>query len=333
MNSPPFVAEALERLRHWFDEVEGGRTTTGFTVRVAGDRLGRRTYAAEVRTSLTRVSAATLPVGDGLPTLVIAPHLGDPVADVLRDRGIEHLDAAGNAWLAWGSTLIDVRGRRRPKEPAPRTEDRAARAFSRTGVQVLFVLLAWPELAAGPLRSIATAAGVSLGSAKIVMDELSAGRYLYPVAGARRLAYGRDLLNRWAEAYSLTLWPRLTLGRYSGGDGTWWLSPAVAAGGVQLGGETASAVIDPYLRPETVTLYADEQPFRLLAQHGLRRDDDGPVAVRRRFWTDPGGGRDAVLVPVPLIYADLLATGESRQREQAERLRGNDARLQRIDEL
>jgi hypothetical protein len=331
VNNQAFVPAALAQLRQWFVEVRPDPAAD--VVMLDDGRFGPRTYRLVVVPSLTQVSAATLTIDDDLPVLVITTFIGEAIGAVLRDRGIDYVDAVGNARLAWDSVLVDVRGRRAGPTPRPRPEDRAARAFSRSGVQVVFALLAWPELTARPLRAIAAAAGVSLGSAKIVMDELVAGRYVYRSDGVRHLAHGKELLSRWAEAYSISLFPKLQLGRFSGGQAQWWRDPSLLEAGVQLGGEAASELVDPYLRSVTVTLYADTPPLRLLIRHRLRRDEDGEVSVRRRFWTPPDGGPVEALVPLPLIYADLLATGEPRQREHAQRLRGNDARLQRIDDL
>jgi hypothetical protein len=47
----------------------------------------------------------------------------------------------------------------------------------------------------------------------------------------------------------------------------------------------------------------------------LRRDTNGNVEVLRRFWTFDN--EDAALAPAPLVYADLMATGDGRCIETA----------------
>ena len=115
-------------------------------------------------------------------------------------------------------------------------------------------------------------------------------------------------------------------------DTRWWEGADIelADAGVQLGGELAASLLDPHLHPTTATLYAETIPATLIAQRQMRRDEEGgTVPVRRRFWRMPDDAPR--LVPVPLIYGDLAASGDPRQREHADRLRGHDDRLTRLD--
>ncbi len=85
---------------------------------------------------------------------------------------------------------------------------------------------------------------------------------------------------------------------------------------VQLGGEVAAARITGYLRPGTVTLYGKKAEPPLLLDYKLRPDPAGPVEFVKRFWafeTD-----DEALVPLSLIYADLLMLGDARCLETAD---------------
>lgn len=104
---------------------------------------------------------------------------------------------------------------------------------------------------------------------------------------------------------------------------------ALLDGGAQVGGERAGSRIDAHLRPTTATFYVEAVPADLVAHFRMRPHDDGVVEFRRRFWQSPGPGTP--LVPSPLVYADLVSSGDSRQREHAERIRGVDDRLVEID--
>jgi hypothetical protein len=74
-----------------------------------------------------------------------------------------------------------------------------------------------------------------------------------------------------------------------------------------------------YLQPGTATLYADEIDPKLLIDLKLQLDPkDGNVEVLRRFWTQPG--QEPGIAPLPLVYADLLATGDARCIETAKLL-------------
>jgi hypothetical protein len=60
-----------------------------------------------------------------------------------------------------------------------------------------------------------------------------------------------------------------------------------------------------------------------------KADGDGGVEIRQRFWHLPTDS--SLTVPSPLIYGDLIASGDPRLAEAAADLRENDALLQRLD--
>jgi hypothetical protein len=284
----------------------------------------------QVHGRLTAALAAVIEPGQGSAVLVVAPFVTDSVAQVLRARGVDYVDLAGNVCLRGDGLLIDVRGRRPDKdvvEPRPRALNRP---FTRSGAQVTFCLLAWPDLAVRPVRDIARISGVSSGSVHAVLRDLEAGGYLLTGSRGRVLARGGELLDRWVEAYALTLAATLHLGYYRAPDPLWWRDADgyLQAEEVELGGEAAAGMLDDRLRASTVTVYCVEIPARLLARYRCRRaetDRDANVIVRRRFWTCPEDGPDGHdgdgLVPPVLVYADLLVSGDPRQREHAYRLR------------
>lgn len=200
------------------------------------------------------------------------------------------------------------------------------RAFQAMGLQVLFALLAKPELVARPYREIAAAAGVAHGTVGWVMAELPHLGYLAEVGGGRRLINGERLLGQWAEAYARTLRPRLLLGRFRGDIEGLYAHTAQWKEDLTLGGEVAAARLTRHLRPGTATFYARVVDPRVVLKLALRADAEGNVEFRRRFWTFPG--EEPRLVPKLLIYADLLAIGDARCLETAQLLR--DGLLARI---
>ncbi|WP_370946986.1 type IV toxin-antitoxin system AbiEi family antitoxin [Amycolatopsis sp. cg5] len=304
----------------------------GAVVELAVKSGAAQRYGVEFRGRVTAELATALHFSSSLPPLLLTGHVGEPVAEVLRARGIDYADSAGNAHLVWDDVRIDVRGRRKPVNSTGRTSPRGAGAFGRAGLRVLFVILSWPEAAAYPYRRLAEMSGVSLGTVKTVIGELAGAGYLYERGDERRLARGAELLDRWSEAYSITLDAALALGEFAAADLSWWhdAEADLLSQGVQVGGEAGASVIDPHLRPASLTLYADGLPARLIGRHRLARaENDGNVHIRTRFWQAPVP--ESWIVPSPLIYADLLASGDPRQREHGDRIRSSDDRLKRID--
>lgn len=301
--------------------------------RVSRTSGAARTYAVMIKRAVPSELATALHPHPLLPTLVVARSITERAASLLRERGIDYVDEAGNAHIAWGDVLIDVRGRRGVRRRTSSSSSTGSKAFGRAGLKVGFVLLSWPSMAGKPLRGLASASGVSLGTAQAVVDDLTRAGYLYEVAGQRRLGRAAELLNRWSEAYSTRLSPVLSLGDFDAFDISWWrgAEDELTRFDVQVGGEAGASVLDPHLIPATLTLYADEQPRSLIGKHRLvRAEHAGNVHVRRRFWTVE---RRSWIVPSTLIYADLLASGDPRQREHADRIRISDDRLAGLDRL
>ena len=298
----------------------------------AGLRGIRRYPTVIKRGRLDRARATAMALPSDRPLLVLAPHVPDAAADVLSERDAQFVDGAGNVRLAWEGMSLDVRGHRPRTAATPRKDRSASRAFTRSGAQVLFTLLSWPGMAARPVREIAAASATAVGTVHAVMAALAGAGYVYESDGGAGLNRAGELLDRWAEAYAVSLARKLDLGSFALADAGRLpeLEEAALGLGLLLGGELAGARIDPHLRSTTATFYVEDVPAELVARFRMRRDDaDGTVHFRRKFW--PRGDPGAVLVPSPLVYADLVSSGDPRQREHAERIRRIDDRLVELD--
>ncbi len=289
---------------------------------VDGTRLERpwtwlpsRRQAAQ-RTMLDRMPADAFFLGDRVPTRF---------ADLARARGSWYADAHGNLYVRAPGVLVDVRGSRHAQGaasgPGAARPGRATNLMSARRAQVVFCLLTWPELVTAPVRHVADVAGVSSSLAHLAMESLREARYLIP--GRRSLDREDTLIDQWAAAFGPGLARSLELGRFEGDPVTdeW----AGAGRVVRLSGEQAA----PELRGGGgLTIYVPEMDMQAALRSRWRRaEGNGNIIVRRKFWADPERW-DAQLpqvdnAPPLLVYADLLASGDPRQREVAERMRGD----------
>jgi hypothetical protein len=255
---------------------------------------------------------ARVPRGD-LPQFVFTDYVPDATGAAFRRAGIGYLDEAGNAWISFGTVLVDVRGRRRDsstdRSPAPR-----GNLFSPGSAQVVFVLLAWPALWRATRRDLANAAGVSLGKAHDTLAILKQAGF---GPGASRPRADGELLDLWAAAYPTSLAPRLILGRFHGPVDNVRL--ADEGDRLYVSGEVAAGDL---LKPATLDVYVPEFKSGLALVNRWRSDVQPNIVVRRSFWQEPGGtrmsGDKPVAAPWPLVYADLLASTDPRVRTAAE---------------
>jgi len=148
-----------------------------------------------------------------------------------------------------------------------------------------------------------------------------------------------ELLDLWAAAFPTGLATKLTLARYRGQIGP--VKHVRSDGPVFFSGESAA---EDLLRPATLTLYVEQLDLRLPVVNQWRSDGPANIVVRRKFWQvphdssssggasrDPDGALAGVRpAPWPLVYADLVTSGDPRvrtvAREWRDRFAGPDQR-------
>ncbi len=181
--------------------------------------------------------------------------------------------------------------------------------------QVVFRLLQDKSNTNLRYRQLAAAAGVSVGSVNNVMQSLMEKGYVVEDGKKRLLRKRTSLLDRWTRAYADGLKERFFVARFT------FLTPQVKEcwrdirmpENVSWGGEPAAALLDDYLQPERWDVYVSDNANALIATGRMIPKADGEIYVYRKFWDEAG-------TPPVVVYADLLAMGNDRCREAAERI-------------
>ncbi|WP_335965064.1 hypothetical protein [Galbibacter sp. PAP.153] len=137
--------------------------------------------------------------------ILIAEYISKKAAQELKERGINYIDVAGNAFIRYNDLTIFVEGQKNAKKD----KTNQSRAFQETGLKIIFHLLNKPEGLHDSYRRISERADVSIGSVSNVMDELEALNYLLKTSNKRVLKNKRELLERWVVDFNATLRPRI----------------------------------------------------------------------------------------------------------------------------
>lgn len=296
-------------------------------------KAGKREDAQEYVVSVKRhLSIATLGVAlnglrelereRGMPALLLADYVSPPLAEKLREQGQAFIDTAGNAFVQQLGILIWVVGRKPVLGVAPAA---TGRADTPVGLKILFALLCEPALANATHREIAARAGVALGSVPAALQDLQEQGHLAVLGKQRRLQTSRRLLDAWAQAYARRLRPKTLKGLYTTPLFDDWAHWSLMPSDGLWGGESAAQLLTQYLRPGILTIYTHRLPPLFMAKQRMSKAPDGAVErvveCREPFWGAVGTLRPADsrsdVVPPLLVYADLLATGESRCIETA----------------
>ena len=255
---------------------------------------------------------ATLP---GL--LILAPVIGPVVGAALAEANVFFMDLAGNCYLDLaGRYVAHKQGQRSAARPV---ENRGLRA---PALQVLFSLLAAPELTTATTRVVAVAAGgVSPQTVSDTRARLSTDGVLARTRQGCHFRPGgwRKGLDLYLYGFRQTL-PALTVGRYRAHS----KSPDAAradlrkvladVAGWRWGGAAAALLLEGHYRGEKTLLYGEDWDARALP---VVADATGPIELRRPPCPAAMRGPRTDCVHPLLVYADLLAEGNDRAGEGA----------------
>lgn len=261
--------------------------------------------------------------------VLIADYIDPKMADKLQQQDVQFIDTAGNAYLNVPNTYIYVKGNRREASILPATME-TKRAFEPKGLKVIFAFLCTPELVKAPYREIADKAGVAVGTVGLVLNGLKAIDLIRDKGKnkTRRIVNYQKLLDRWVEAYPEKLRPKQLLGEFLADEPNWWKNVNIQKYDAYWGGEIAAAKYTDYLKPQVATVYLNDTaltPFlldmRLRKTVEWNDNNANIVTIYKIFWKDePNMGLRKELVDPILVYADLIATGDTRNIEVARRI-------------
>ncbi|WP_322039213.1 type IV toxin-antitoxin system AbiEi family antitoxin [Burkholderia diffusa] len=257
------------------------------------------------------------------PLMLVAPYFSADLAARLIEHDIPFIDTAGNACLILPEATVMISGRPRPAR-TPRRQ--ASRATTPKGLAVMFALATQPGLVTQPLRAIAAASGVALGTVNLAMDDLIArGLIAQRRNGVRAFTDWPRFVQEWVALYPSRLRAKLPSRRFAALAPDWWRGFDFAAFDTRLGGEPAADLLTHDLKPAAVTVYTHGAVSnRLLLQARLRPDERGDVELLEAFWPPSPAldwrEQDVPLVPPLLIYADLVSSGDSRNLAAAEHI-------------
>jgi hypothetical protein len=333
--TPPDLQPYLARLRAlpFVRAVKAEITARAADETARADALFRvRTATGEhpLRAAIKRANL-TRPLVDDLLTrlrrhpgkawILLAPYVGPQLGQHLRDNGANYLDIAGNCHLALGRNYLALIEGKRPVRPAlPECGVRGP------GHQVLFAILARPDLLDAPVRTLAAAAGVGKTAAADMLARLHSEGLVGTDRDGRRLLQPQIVLDRWLAGYTALVRPRLLIGRYRTSDA----DPTALEKRVERtlrettiwawgGGAAAMRLTRHYRGIDTVLHVAEpipDLPRRLRALPAR----DGPLTVMKVPGRVAFEGRKARTVHPLLVYTELLASGHERAREAARRI-------------
>jgi len=240
--------------------------------------------------------------------LLIANRIFPKIKEELREKEIPYLEANGNIFLKKDGLFLFVD----TQNTIDIEKNKGNRAFTKTGLKVLFYLLHHKDAINLTQRELAGKAEVGLGNIPQVIEGLKETGYLISLNNKTYLWENRKaLLERWIAEYATVLRPKLVKERYTL-RGNWNEIPFYNPKTVW-GGEAAADMLTNHLRPEKFLIYTKENRMDLIKNYRLMPDKNGEVEVLDMFWNKTEG----LTAPPIVVYADLMLEGGKRNKETA----------------
>jgi hypothetical protein len=244
--------------------------------------------------------------------LVAANYITPNAKNVLQEHGINYVDRVGNIWLKIHPIYVHIDG----IHNQPPSEDQKNRAFTKTGIKVVFQFILNPTLLNLTYREMAEVAGVSLGTIPKVLEGLKEeGLILKKTSDQWTIKDADLLLQRWLNEYTKKLKPSLFLKRYRSNDNNFFDSwkRLNFSEDTFWSGEPAGDLLTNYLQPEKFVVYSRETHQNLMKNYHWVPDVNGDIYVYELFWKKlPEATSPESCVPPILAYADLMESGDGR---------------------
>lgn len=243
--------------------------------------------------------------------MLVANRIFPKIKEELRQKGIPYLEANGNIFLKKEDVFLLVETAK-----ATKTEkNKGNRAFTKTGLKVLFYLLQNKEHINLTQRELAEKANVGLGNIPQVIDGLKATGFLQALNNKTYVWENIPaLVDRWIAEYATVLKPKLFKENYTFKGN--WQDIALDNTNTFWGGEPAADILTNHLRPEKFVIYTRENRMEIMKKYRLMPDKNGEIEVFDLFWKQEKGNT----VPPLLVYADLMLEGGKRNKETAEKI-------------
>lgn len=250
--------------------------------------------------------------------ILLAPHVGTPIARKMQELDLNYADLAGNLRLRIdGAGVAVVEGRRSEIR-------RSVGPMRSAGWWAVFALVVRDDGVVPSVRELATAAGVSKSAAAAALVRLSAEGHLAGRPPRLSSQHRARLAERWIEAYRTVLRPAAVFGRFQGAATGEALEAAIVRAfdgrRFAFGGTTGAYRSVPHYRGSETMIFAPEFDETDRLRLRVLPAQDGHLHVLRiaapaAYLNDSPDGAHPLL-----LYAELSAVDDDRAHEAAAEL-------------
>ena len=286
------------------------------TLSVAGTTFGVivKSVVMSSNLSFTIQQAHSARDKTNMPVLLVLGYAQPSIMQNLYDNGINVIDYAGNCMIKHGLLCVNVSGLKNTYR-----NDTKSHALSEGAVKLIYRFLSDKSFIGKAYRTISSETGLSLGTIKNTIEELTNRQFVMHTDKGRKLINEDKLLELWVQAYNQTIRPKLLLRRMSFRTDEMrsrWQEMNLPEG-MAWGGDCGANLTDGYLIPGSFEIYTSKPSAMLMTTGMVMPNENGEIVLYQKFWN---GDDETTVAPKLIIYADLMNSGDSRQIEAAQRL-------------
>jgi hypothetical protein len=286
-------------------------------------RLLHTTHAIEVPFIVKRqLTAAQIEGWKSLneEVLIVFDKATDADKESLRQNNLSYLESSGNAFLNLDGFFLFIN----TEKGAPGTTDKGGKAFSKTGLKIIYALLSNGHVTETNYRNLAELSGTSIDSVGRVLRELISDKYLVKVSSrGYKIVDRKRLLNDWATLFNKLLRPKLKARVFDFKDSSTELRSLLGrdTGGL-IGGELAAEAMENHLISRRATIYVEGSFVDFALRNDMKPTKNGRITLLEKFWnkSDNYWELTEFMASPTLVYADLLNDPSPRNLEAAHHL-------------
>jgi hypothetical protein len=145
------------------------------------------------------------------PLMVVTEYLFPKFKEELRKENIAYLETNGNIYFKDKDVFLWLDGQKNITD----TKEKTGRAFTKTGLKLIFHFLLNEQLVNLTYREMANQTGIGFGNINVIMNDLKKQGFLLQVNKQQyKLVNKKELLQRWMVAYEEKLKPALRVGTF-----------------------------------------------------------------------------------------------------------------------
>ncbi|WP_125185171.1 type IV toxin-antitoxin system AbiEi family antitoxin [Botryobacter ruber] len=245
------------------------------------------------------------------PLLLMAAYITPNARQLMQQENVAYADMAGNMYLADDQLLLYIETGRSEKVYQAVNN----RAFTKTGLKVVYLLLQHPGYLNETYRFLAEKAETGLDTINKVFKALLQEKYILPLNSKKYKWNKREqLLQDWVNGYAKNLKPKLQQRTFRSLEKMkdwkeYTLPPDTCWGGANAGDLLTNNLIAEYW-----TVYTRQDYKTLMKELKWIPDPNGNIQVLEKFWEEKCEENH---VPPIIAYADLLEGDNPRYMEIA----------------